>query len=224
MTFERVREVTDKQREVWHYYLAYACRNGFQPTITEVAARFGVTRRAIADRLVQLAVKGIVELPRAAQERCYRFIFVRFQPDVDNIFLESLPPLSAPLAQTWRFLIDFVSANGFQPNRMEMAGALGLSPAGVNYRVANLVTKGYARYTLAPAREGGPSKRRLTAERALQLPGVTYHVAFDENRWSGNAFTSGVDLCFVADELAQLQSQSTTGRWMRMRLSTPDQS
>ena len=71
-------ELSEKQAEVWAFVVEHVCRHGFQPTIREMAEHFGVTPKAILDRIAHLANKGYVETGAKASERCLRLKSVTF--------------------------------------------------------------------------------------------------------------------------------------------------
>jgi DNA-binding transcriptional MocR family regulator len=72
--------LTEKQAEVLDHVIAHVAEFGYQPTAREMAERFGVTHRAVMDRIAHLANKGYVELPPTRSERCLRLTMVRFEP------------------------------------------------------------------------------------------------------------------------------------------------
>ncbi len=87
MPFERVTDLTEKQAEVWMFLVNYVEANGYQPSQVEIAEHFGVTKKAIADRLVQLHAKGYIELPERYKDRCIKIMYVKFHAE----FLSETP-------------------------------------------------------------------------------------------------------------------------------------
>jgi SOS-response transcriptional repressor LexA len=60
---------SEKQLEVVHYLVEYLQQHGYQPSQQEMADRFGVSRNAIRQRLVQLESRGIIKMPKREFER-----------------------------------------------------------------------------------------------------------------------------------------------------------
>jgi SOS-response transcriptional repressor LexA len=60
---------SEKQMELLDYLIRHIEEHGFQPSYSEMAEHFGVTKNAIQGRLRGLARKGIIELPRRAKVR-----------------------------------------------------------------------------------------------------------------------------------------------------------
>jgi len=76
---QRNKNVTEAEGEVFSYIVEFVKQYGYQPSCTEIAAHFGVTRAAISQRIKRLASKGFVELPGVYQDRCLRLKNVRFE-------------------------------------------------------------------------------------------------------------------------------------------------
>jgi SOS-response transcriptional repressor LexA len=79
MSRKKQTEVSQKQLELYRFLVHHIEENGYQPSHTEMADAFGVTKRAILDRLRQLEAKGLIEPPEAGRERAIRLKYVRFQ-------------------------------------------------------------------------------------------------------------------------------------------------
>jgi len=71
-------DITEKQAEVFTYILEFVENNGYQPSVKEMAEAFGISRKALRDRLMQLAMKGYVEMPIKHSERAIRLLHVKF--------------------------------------------------------------------------------------------------------------------------------------------------
>lgn len=71
-------DLTDKQRKVLDYVIAYAKENGFSPTTREIAWQFGSPNTTVANNhLKHLATKGYISrIPK-----CVRAIKVLRLPD-----------------------------------------------------------------------------------------------------------------------------------------------
>jgi hypothetical protein len=63
---------------VLDYILRFVQENGYQPSTAEMARHFKVHRKAIADRIKQLASKGVVGLQPLYRERCLELRGVKF--------------------------------------------------------------------------------------------------------------------------------------------------
>ena len=61
----------DTQHEVLAHLIDHVCEHGFQPTVAEMAEHFGVTPRAVRDRLDHLVRKGYLAAPVKRMERCW---------------------------------------------------------------------------------------------------------------------------------------------------------
>ena len=81
MAFKRVAEITEPQAQVFKYIVKHVCEHGFQPSTTEMATHFGVSRRAIADRIKQLASKGYVHLTPLFQSRNLILTGVKYEAE-----------------------------------------------------------------------------------------------------------------------------------------------
>lgn len=79
MPFERVREVSELQAEVWNLLITGIEENGFQPSMSEMAEALGISKGAVRHRILQLASKGVIELPAKYQDRCIRIRNVKFK-------------------------------------------------------------------------------------------------------------------------------------------------
>lgn len=71
-------EPSDKQMEVFRLIVATIQENGYQPSVAEMARHFGVTKRAILDRLQQLEEKGFVKCSRG-RDRAITLSYVKFR-------------------------------------------------------------------------------------------------------------------------------------------------
>ena len=71
---------SEKQLELLAFIIEFIEANGYQPTQAEMAARFGVTKNAVQNRLMELAARGLIELPTGtkARERAIKLCHVRF--------------------------------------------------------------------------------------------------------------------------------------------------
>jgi Mn-dependent DtxR family transcriptional regulator len=72
-------DISEKQAELYMYLVRHVEQYGYQPSLTEVAEAFGVTAKAVRDRLMQLANKGYVELGPKYADRCIRLRHVFFK-------------------------------------------------------------------------------------------------------------------------------------------------
>ncbi len=72
-------DISDKQREVYLYIIHHVEQFGFQPSHREIAEHFGVTKRAISQRLNLLAEKGWVDLSDGNRERAVVLRHVKFR-------------------------------------------------------------------------------------------------------------------------------------------------
>lgn len=79
MSFARKNEISEKQSELYVYIVRHVEQYGYQPSKTEMAEHFGVTNKAIGDRILQLANKGYIELPPKHSDRCVRLKHVTFR-------------------------------------------------------------------------------------------------------------------------------------------------
>ncbi|MBY0525563.1 MAG: hypothetical protein K2R98_19315 [Gemmataceae bacterium] len=69
---------SDKQMEVFRFLIAHIQEHGYQPSIAEMAMHFGVTKRAILDRLQQMESKGFLKTGRR-KDRAIELSYVKFQ-------------------------------------------------------------------------------------------------------------------------------------------------
>jgi predicted DNA-binding protein YlxM (UPF0122 family) len=130
MPYFRQEEITEKQAEVFTYMVEHVQEYGYQPSMTEMAEHFGVTVKAIRDRLMQLAGKGYVELPPKHSDRCIRLKHVRFVAtfaDGDPLPPDDTPeahPVSGPILR--ERVVDLLRNNKNSPTSVaEIARSLG---------------------------------------------------------------------------------------------------
>ena len=90
--FKPVRAITAVQQETLNCIIESVCERGFQPSMQEMAVHFSITRKAVRDRLVQLARKGYIQMPRCHQQRCYRIRGVKFRVVRDDSALPETAP------------------------------------------------------------------------------------------------------------------------------------
>ena len=70
-----MKPVTEPQKKVLAFYMAYEEDNGRPPTLKEAAAFFGVSRQGILFRIRKLQAKGLMEgggLNKPRDKRSYR--------------------------------------------------------------------------------------------------------------------------------------------------------
>jgi repressor LexA len=72
-------ELSEKQREVLEFLVRFIEENGYQPSLKEMAEFFGITKKALRDRIMQLRAKGYVNVPAERQERCLKLSNLRFK-------------------------------------------------------------------------------------------------------------------------------------------------
>jgi len=57
----KLESLTEKQREVLEYLIDYRKKNGWYPTLREIAKHFEITRHSVEQRLYHLEYKGYIE-------------------------------------------------------------------------------------------------------------------------------------------------------------------
>ena len=82
MPFVQEHDITAPQGELFLYIIETVCERGFQPSTAEMAEKFNVTRKAIVDRLHQLAKKGVIEMPGKKSARCIVLKNVKFKVEM----------------------------------------------------------------------------------------------------------------------------------------------
>jgi DNA-binding MarR family transcriptional regulator len=60
---------SDKQLETLRYLITFIEDHGYQPTQSEMAIHFDVTKNAIQNRLRELAKRGLVDMPAGEKTR-----------------------------------------------------------------------------------------------------------------------------------------------------------
>lgn len=80
MPFKKREDITDKQQELWLHIVGHVAEFGYQPSMTEMAEHFGVTVKAIRDRLVHLENKGYIRFPPKHSDRSIHLKHVSFVP------------------------------------------------------------------------------------------------------------------------------------------------
>lgn len=69
--------MSDKQLEIFQFIVAHIQDHGYQPSVSEMATHFEVTKRAILDRLKLLEEKGFIR--HTGKDRAIELPHVRFQ-------------------------------------------------------------------------------------------------------------------------------------------------
>mgnify|MGYP002621318226 FL=1 len=83
-----MKNLTDRQREVLDYIAQYTEENGYPPTVRETSERFGVSLRAIQDRIAGLQKKGYLSLSEK-KSRSLR-VLIDERTDKKNAFVAKL--------------------------------------------------------------------------------------------------------------------------------------
>jgi SOS-response transcriptional repressor LexA len=161
MTFKRVEEITEKQGEVLNFLIDHVSKYGYQPSIGEMAKEFGITHVAMADRIRQLASKGVLDLPGPRQERCFLLRHYRFSPVlVEDLDCPAAAELDEHEANVWATMVDVLAEIGYQPTKDELGRLLGRCRKTVAELYDRLTAKGYL---------GAPPKTMARAYRIYQV-------------------------------------------------------
>lgn len=74
-------EASEAQLDVLRYLVSFIEEHGFQPTQSDMATHFGVTKNAIQARLKELAKRQIINMPAGekARERAISLKHVKFK-------------------------------------------------------------------------------------------------------------------------------------------------
>lgn len=67
-----MKEMTDRQKEIYDWIVSETRKNRFQPSYSEIAAKFKITKKAVMDRLTAISRRGLIELPKG-QARSIKF-------------------------------------------------------------------------------------------------------------------------------------------------------
>jgi hypothetical protein len=73
-------EPTWKQMELYELVLKFVAQNGYQPTISVIAAMLAVQTPAARGRIAHLVEKGLFKAAPHKTERCPGFVGLRFLP------------------------------------------------------------------------------------------------------------------------------------------------
>jgi SOS-response transcriptional repressor LexA len=148
-------ELSSRQLELLLFYIKHIEEHGYQPTYREAATHFGITSRAIQDRLLQLARKGYCEMPVKRGDRCVRFPHLRFE---HHFVSEPTPPeiVDEPHPQTGEIirlaLQTFFFNNDNEPAKVAtMAETIGAAIPKV-YAALNHDKEGIFRKVKGPGR------------------------------------------------------------------------
>ena len=91
-----MKNLTDRQREVLDYIAQYTEENGYPPTVRETSERFGVSLRAIQDRIAGLQKKGYLSLSEK-KSRSLR-VLIDERTDKKNAFVAKVAVLGTVAA------------------------------------------------------------------------------------------------------------------------------
>lgn len=56
-----MRQITDKQREIYNYIVKQVERLGYQPSVRDIGSRFGIFPATVQGHIVALRKKGYLE-------------------------------------------------------------------------------------------------------------------------------------------------------------------
>jgi SOS-response transcriptional repressor LexA len=73
-------EPSEKQKEILEFIVLTVSQKGFQPSQQEMADHFGITKNAVAQRLDELAKRGLIEMVGKNRERAISLKGVKFKP------------------------------------------------------------------------------------------------------------------------------------------------